>query len=81
MQIKPNTIITLENNKRYLVLNETISNQKKYFLVMEVDKNKDVIPSNVAIFEEIKDEYSSYIEKLEDSKLIIELTKQFKAQI
>ncbi len=81
MHLKPNTIITLENKKRYLVLNETEWEKKKYFLVMEVDQNKEVIPSNVAIFHEINDGFECYIEKVKDSNLIITLTKQLKAQI
>lgn len=81
MHLKPNTIITLENQKRYLVLNETEWNQKKYFLVMEVDQKKEVIPANVAIFSEIVDVTDCYVEKVEDSDLIMTLTKQFKAQM
>jgi len=81
MNIRPNTIITLENNKRYVVLNETIWNNRHYFLVMEVAENKEVIPNNVAIFEEIKDLTDIFIEKVEDSELLVILTKQLKAQL
>lgn len=81
MNIKPNTIITLENNKKYVVLNETIWSNKHYFLVMEVDEKKEVIPNNVAIFEEISDTSGIYIEKVEDSELLVFLTKQLKAQL
>lgn len=81
MKIKTNTIITLENNKRYVVLNETICNNKRYFLVMEVAENKEVIPENVAIFESIENSTDIYIEKVEDSELLIFLTKQLKAQL
>ena len=53
MQIKINTIITLENQMRYVVLNETEYMSHHYFLVMEIDQNKDVVPTNVAILESI----------------------------
>lgn len=81
MKLKVNTIITLENNKRYVLLNETLWNNKKYFLVMEVAENKEVIPNNVAIFEEISDESGTFIEKITDPELIVTLTKQLKAQL
>jgi len=81
MQIKVNSIITLENNVRYVVLNETENQGKKYFLVMEIDENKEVIPANVAILEAISDGLTTYVEKVTDSELIISLTKQLKAQL
>lgn len=78
--IRTNTIITLENKERYLVLNETNYQDSHYFLVMGIDKNKEVISTKVAIFKEhIKEEI--YIEKIEDSNLIMELTKQMKSQL
>ena len=53
MSLRTNTIISLENNEKYVVLNETMYGGVKYFLVMGVDENKDIIPTNVAIVEEI----------------------------
>ncbi len=78
--IKTNTIITLENKEKYLVLNEVTYISEHYFLVMGVDNNKEVISSKVAILKEhIKEDI--YVEKIEDSKLIKELTKLMKAQL
>ena len=78
--IRTNTIITLENKERYLVLGETNYQDGDYFLVMGIDENKEVISTKVAIFKEhIKEEI--YIEKIEDSNLIMELTKQMKSQL
>lgn len=81
MKLKINTIITLENNKSYVVLNEANYNNKNYFLVMEVSETKEVIPANVAIFESIEDLSDLYVEKVNDTKLISILTKLLKAQI
>ncbi len=81
MKLKVNTIITLENNKRYVVLNETTWQEKKYFLVMEVAANKEVIPENVAIFESIEDISATFIEKVNDPEMITLLTNQLKAQL
>ena len=81
MGLKTNTIISLENNERYVVLNETIYGGTKYFLVMGVDENKDVIPSNVAIIEEIIEGNETYVERVKDPELVIILTRILKSQI
>ena len=81
MGLKTNTIISLENNEKYVVLNETIYGGTKYFLVMGVDENKDVIPSNVAIIEEIIEGNETYVERVKDPELVIILTRILKSQI
>ena len=81
MGLKTNTIITLENNEKSVVLNETIYGGVKYFLVMGVDENKNIIPTNVAIIEEIVDGQEVYVDKVKDPELIIILTRILKSQI
>lgn len=81
MGLKTNTIISLENNEKYVVLNETMYGGVKYFLVMGVDENKDVIPSNVAIIEEIIEGADTYVERVTDPELVIILTRILKSQI
>lgn len=81
MKIKINTIITLENKEQYMVLNQTIYEGEKYYLVMGLDQNKEIMENNVAIFKEETEQDNVYIEKVEDSKLIIELTKKLKAEL
>ena len=79
--IKSNTIITLENKERYLVLNEATYISEHYFLVMGVNKEKEVISSKVAIFKEHIIENDIYVEQIEDSSLIMTLTKLMKSQV
>lgn len=81
MGLKTNTIISLENNEKYVVLNETMYGGIKYFLVMGVDENKNIIPSNVAIIEEIIDGDDTYVDRVRDPELIIILTRILKSQI
>lgn len=81
MSLKTNTIISLENNEKYVVLNETMYGGVKYFLVMGVDENKDIIPTNVAIVEEIIDGRDTYVDRVKDPELIIILTRILKSQI
>ncbi len=82
MRIKVNSIITLENRSQYVVLNQTNYQGKQYFLVMGLDERREVIPSNVAIFEEIFDGIATtYVEKVNDSNLMFILTQELKAQL
>ena len=81
MGLRTNTIISLENNETYVVLNETMYGGVKYFLVMGVDENKDIIPSNVAIVEEIIDGNDTFVDRVKDPELIIILTRILKSQI
>ena len=81
MSLKPNTIISLENGEKYVVLNETMYGGVKYFLVMGVDENKDIVPTNVAIVEEIIDGQDTYVDRVRDPELIIILTRILKSQI
>ena len=81
MGLRTNTIISLENNEKYVVLNETMYGGVKYFLVMGVDENKDIIPTNVAIVEEIIDGQDTYVDRVKDPELIIILTRILKSQI
>ena len=81
MTIKINTIITLSNQERYMVLNETTYQNEKYFLVMGIDEKKEMIQSKVAIFKEIKEQEKLFVEKVEEPKLIIELTNILKSQL
>lgn len=81
MALKTNTIISLENNEKYVVLNETMYGGVKYFLVMGVDEKKNIIPSNVAIVEEIIDGQDVYVDRVRDPELIIILTRILKSQM
>lgn len=81
MGLTINTIITLENNEKYIVLNETFYQGSKYFMVMGVDEEKQILPNNVAIFKELIEGLDTYIVKVEDSDLKNELAKELKEQI
>lgn len=81
MGLKTNTIITLENSEKYVVLNETMYGGVKYFLVMGVDENKDIIPNKVKILEEIIDGSEIYVDPVTDPEMIVILTRILKAQI
>ena len=81
MGLKTNTIITLENNEKYVVLNETMYGGSKYFLVMGIDDKLEVVPNKVKIIEEILDGTDVYVDTVTDSNLIVILTRLLKAQM
>ncbi len=81
MGLRINTIITLENQEKYVVLNETMYGGIKYFLVMGVDENKDIVPTNIAILEEIIEGDEIFVDRVRDPELIVILTRILKSQI
>lgn len=81
MGLRTNTVITLENQEKYIILNETMYGGTKYFLVMGVDENKDIIPNKVKIIEEIIDGNDVFVKPVTDPELIIILTRILKSQL
>ncbi|MBE6160904.1 MAG: hypothetical protein E7158_01610 [Firmicutes bacterium] len=81
MGLSINTIITLENKEKYVVLNETMYEGKKYFMVMGIDEKKEIIPTKVAIFKEVIEGIDTYIVKVKDSELMSKLTEVLREQI
>lgn len=81
MGLSINTIITLKNNEKYIVLNETFYQGSKYFMVMGVDDNKQVLPEKVAIFKELIEGLDTYVIKIDDPELKNELAKELKDQM
>lgn len=79
--LKVNTIIKLINNDSYVILNEVLVDNEKYFLVMGVDDNKDVIPSKVLIIKEVNTNNKTYIKIIEDQETIIKVTKKLKEEM
>ena len=81
MKMKINTIITLDNQERYMVLNYANYENKDYYLVMGIDENKEVISSKVAVFEATVDKEDLYVSKIEDNQLLVKITDLLKKQI
>lgn len=81
MGLSINTIITLENAEKFVVLNETFYEGSKYFLVMGIDENKEIIPSKVSIFKELIEGIETFIIKITDPEIISKLTAILREQI
>ena len=72
MNIK-HTIITLEDNKKYFVLDEINYNEKDYALIINVDNQSDV-----KIMEKTSNED---LLEVEDETLVNELKSKFKEEV
>jgi hypothetical protein len=81
MGLNINTIVTLENNEKYVVLNETFYEGSKYFMVMGIDENKQILPTKVAIFKELVEGIETYVIRVTDPDLLTKLTKILKEQM
>lgn len=81
MGLSINTIITLENDKKYIILNETLYNGNKYFLAMGVSSKKEIKSSDVVIFLEIVEGLEIYVKIVTDPELKINLSKLLKEQL
>ena len=64
-----------------MVLNETMYGGTKYFLVMGIDDNLEMVPNKVKILEEIIDGADVYVDNVTDTNLISILTRLLKAQM
>ncbi|MBQ6817380.1 MAG: hypothetical protein IJO27_03020 [Bacilli bacterium] len=53
-------IVELENNKNYVILDETSLNNSKYYFGLRLDEN-DELTNNYLFFEEFIDEENTYL--------------------
>ena len=81
MGLKTNTIISLANAEKYVLLNETMYGGVKYFLAMGVDEKKDIIPNKVKILEESIKGTDIYVKAVTDPEMIVILTRILKSQM
>lgn len=58
-------IIELENNQNYVILEETVLNNLKYYFGLRLDKNEEPT-NNYLFFKEFKDDNNTYLIPVED---------------
>lgn len=81
MKIELNTIIRLNNDEKFIVLNNINDGEINYYLTMGIIGDNEIDSSKVVILEEKKDDQGLYVEKVIDSDLLLKLTKLFKEQM
>ena len=81
MKLELNTIAKLNNEEKYIILNQITEEGKEYFLTMGIIGDNEIDSSKVVILEELKDDDGYYVEKVIDSDLLLKLTRLFKDQM
>ena len=76
--MKLETIVTLEDNGRYYIADETVLEGKKYFLANILNENDDLSDKSV-IFEEIIRDEEVFVDEVKDDKLASYLATIFTA--
>ena len=78
MEFKKDHIITLENDKKYLIVNDTVYGGITYYLIMGVTDDEKDVTKDILIVEEFTKEDEKYIKPVRNTELIIILTKILK---
>lgn len=68
--MKKDTIITLENGKEFILLDETVEDGKKYFFSVGYSSVENKTSNDYKFFEEIINNDEIYIQEVVDENLI-----------
>ena len=72
MENRINKLLTLKNNKKYVVLNQAIYKEKNYFYVVGVTEDES------DVLEEFKKDGTTYVRTVKDRGLLDLLSKYLK---
>lgn len=79
--MEKDTIITLDDNSMYALLDETIIDNKKYFFAIKLDNKTNNPTTEYEIFELVTEDSETYMDTLEDTllkeTLMIEFTNNY----
>lgn len=79
--MEKDTIITLDDNTNYALLDETIIEGKKYFFAVKIDNESQNPTTDYEIFEEEQEGEDIYMNTLEDSEfketVLIDFTNNY----
>ena len=67
--MKTDTIITLSNNSKYLLLDKTSIEDKNYFYAIGVKEDSSSITNEYIFIEEIQRDNKYFIKKVEDQQI------------
>ena len=77
MENRINSILELENDEKYVVLNQAIYQDRNYYLVAKVTEDEKDITGEVKICEEVMEDGVLAIRLVKDTKLLELLAKYF----
>lgn len=72
-----NSILTLDNDEKYMVLNQAVYQNKSYFLVVKVASNEEDVLDEFKLLEETEVNGQKALQLVKDEKIIDLLTKYF----
>lgn len=76
MNIEVLDILTLENNKDFIVVSKINHNDNEYVLLNEVDKNEEML-NNSVILKVLKKDDSVYFDEIKSTEELEAVVKQF----
>ena len=77
MKNKIDQIITLDDNTKYMIVDQGNYNGKCYFLTSKLDEN-DNLSSELSILEETIKDGENYVESVKEEKLFVALVEYFR---
>ncbi len=76
MNIEVLDILTLENNKDFIVVSKINHNDNEYVLLNEVDKNEEML-NNSVILKVLRKDDSVYFDQIKSTEELEAVVKQF----
>lgn len=77
--MKEDTIITLDDDREYYILDSIIFNNNNYIMISEIDKDKEELTMNVKIMHYNPE--NNIIKKITNPNAIYRLTKMFSEKL
>lgn len=77
--MKIDTVITLKDNKKYLLLLESDLDLEGYFLAVALDE-KEEPTNNYAVFQEVEKDGKTFVKKIDDPLVLNQLLEDYKLQ-
>lgn len=81
MENRINKIMTLNDGKKYIVLNQAIYKETNYFFVVRITEDESDVTDEFRIIEEVLKDGKRYIRNVEDQKMIGLLSKYLRPVI
>lgn len=75
-----NSIVTIDNNEKHLVLNQATYKGKNYFLVVKVTPDEEEVEDEFRLLEEVEVDGAKALQLVTDEKIIDLLTKYLMPQ-
>ncbi len=77
--MKEDTVITIRNGKKYLLLLESEDTTESYYLAVLLDE-KNEPTSNYAVLEEVEKDGKTFVKRISDPLILNQLLADYRAQ-